>query len=500
MVEKENKKELSIDELATFCKRKGFVYSSGELYGGLAGFWDFGHLGVELVNNIKKSWWMHHVQQRDDVVGIDGSIVTNPKVWESSGHVTHFVDVAVVCKKCGNKTKVDKHELKTAKCDKCGGEYTNLGEFNPMFTTQVGPVVKDSIKAYLRPETAQSIFANFKLVYEHARLRLPCGVAQIGKAFRNEIAPREFLFRSREFEQMELEYFIAPGMHCPKEYMEEIKDIEIAFYTAEMQSKDEKAKVMKIHDAWKKGIIKVDWHAYWLALEVKWFLHIGVRTGKLRVRQHTKDEKSHYAIDTWDLEYEFPMGWRELQGLANRGSYDLSQHEENSKQSMAVLVDDKTGKKVIPEVVCEPSLGVGRAFIVFMLEAYEQDKKRENTVLHLNARLAPYKAAVFPIISKDKQLAMAQEVYINLRKEFSVIFDDSGSIGRRYARNDEIGTPYCITIDEDSLKKKTITVRDRDTTKQILVKIDDLRDVLRKLIAGDIRFEKAGKVVETRVK
>ena len=498
MVEKA--KELTIDELASFCKRKGFAYSSGELYGGLSGFWDFGHLGVELVNNIKKAWWIHHVQQRDDVVGIDGSIITNPKVWEASGHVKNFVDVAVVCKKCGNKTKVDKHEVKTAKCDKCQGAYENLGEFNPMFTTQVGPVVKDSIKAYLRPETAQSIFANFKLVYEHSRLRLPCGIAQVGKAFRNEIAPREFLFRSREFEQMELEYFIAPGMPCPKEYLDEIRDVEIALYTQEMQEKDGNSKVMKISDAFKKGIIKVDWHAYWLALEVKWFLHLGVRLEKLRARQHTKDEKSHYAVDTWDLEYEFPMGWRELQGLANRGAYDLSQHEEHSKSSMAVVVDDSTGKKVIPEVVCEPSLGVGRAFIVFMLEAYDQDKKRENTVLHLNAKLAPYKAAVFPIISKDKQLELAKEIYKKLAREFSVIFDDSGSIGRRYARNDEIGTPYCITIDEDSVKGKTVTIRDRDTTKQIRVKIAELHNTLRDLLWGEVKFEKAGKVVETRVK
>ncbi len=492
------KNKLSIDELTMFCKRKGFVYPSGELYGGLAGFWDLGPLGVELVNNIKKAWWTYHVQQRDDVVGMDGSIITNPKVWEASGHVASFVDVAVVCKKCGHKTKVDKHELKNAKCDKCQGSYENLGEFNPMFTTQVGPVVKDSVKAYLRPETAQSIFANFKLVYEHSRLRLPCGIAQVGKAFRNEIAPREFLFRSREFEQMELEYFIAPGMKCP--YLDEIRDVEIAFYTAEMQAEEGKAKIMKVSDALKKGIIKVDWHAYWLALETKWFLSLGVRSEKLRARQHTKEEKSHYAVDTWDLEYEFPMGWRELQGLANRGSYDLTQHQEKSKESMAVLVDDATGKKVIPEVVCEPSLGVGRAFIVFMLEALDQDAKRENTILHLNAQLAPYKAAVFPLISKDGQLELAEKIHKDLAKEFPVIFDDSGSIGRRYARNDEIGTPYCIAIDGDSLKDKAVTIRDRDSTKQIRVKVVDLRDTLRGLLFGEVKFEKAGKVVETRVK
>jgi glycyl-tRNA synthetase len=490
-------KDITIDELSSFCKRKGFVYSSGELYGGIAGFWDFGPLGVELINNIKKMWWNYHVQQRDDVVGIDGSIITSPKVWEASGHVKNFVDVAVVCKKCGTKTKVDKHELKFAKCDKCGGEYINLGEFNPMFATQVGPVVKDSMKAYLRPETAQSIFANFKLVYEHSRLKLPCGIAQIGKAFRNEIAPREFLFRSREFEQMELEYFIAPDMKCP--YMDEIKDVEIALYTADMQGKEQKSKIMRVYDSWKKGLIKIDWHAYWLAKEFQWFLSLGAKPEKFRARQHTNDEKSHYAIDTWDLEYEFPMGWRELQGLANRGVYDLSQHQEQSKQPMSVF-DETSGKKVIPQVVCEPSLGVGRAFIVFMLEAYLHDAKRDNTILRLHPQLAPYKAAVFPIVSKGEQLELAQTIYKNLAREFSVIFDDSGSIGRRYARNDEMGTPYCIAVDEDSLKDKAVTIRDRDSTKQIRVKITDLRDTLRGLVFEELAFAKAGKAVDTRVK
>lgn len=498
MVEKKETKGITIDELATFCKRKGFVYPSGEIYGGLAGFWDLGPLGVELANNLKRAWWQYHVHGRDDVVGMDGSIITSPRVWEASGHVTHFVDVAVVCKKCGHKTKVDKHELKSAKCDKCGGAYENLGEFNPMFTTQVGPVVKDAVKAYLRPETAQSIFANFKLVYEHARLRLPCGIAQIGKAFRNEIAPREFLFRAREFEQMELEYFRAPGMGCP--FMQDIKDVELALYTEDMQSSDKEPKVMNLFQAWKKGIITVDWHAYWLAMELQWFTSLGANVKKFRARQHTKDEKSHYAVDTWDLEYQFPMGWREFEGIANRGAYDLTQHQTQSKQSFEVIVDDVTGKKVLPEVVCEPSLGVGRALVVFMLDAYEHDAKRDNVVLHLHPKLAPYKAAVFPIVKGEAYESLAASVLKDLRGEFSVLYDKSGSIGRRYARNDEMGTPYCITIDEASVKKKTVTIRDRDTTRQILVKIVDLKDTLRSLVHGELAFEKAGKAVETRVK
>lgn len=490
----ENK--VSIDEIAAFCKKKGFVFPSGELYGGLAGFWDFGPLGTELVKNIKNRWWHYYVNSREDVVGIDGSIITNPKVWEASGHVENFVDVAVVCKKCGHRTKVDKHELKTARCDKCGGQYENKGEFNPMFTTSVGAVKDEAVKTYLRPETAQSIFVDFKLVQETSRMKLPFGIAQIGKAFRNEIAPREFLFRSREFEQMELEYFIKKGMKCP--YMDEIGDVSILFYTKEMQSKEGEGRQMKIKEAAKKGIIG-DWHAYWLAQSFSWFLSFGVEGKNFRARQHTDDERSHYAVDTWDLEYNFPMGWREVQGFANRGNYDLSAHGKHSKKSLEIF-DDLLGEKLVPDVVCEPSLGVGRAFLIFLLEAYEYDKKRENTILHLHPKLAPYKAAVLPLVSKGEIFEIAREVYRELLEDFPILFDKSGSIGRRYARNDEIGTPYCVTFDEDSLKKKSVTIRDRDSTKQIRVKIDDLGKTLHDLVNDKVSFLEAGKEVETRVK
>jgi glycyl-tRNA synthetase len=488
-------KGLTIDELASFCKRKGFVYPSGEVYGGLAGFWDFGPLGSEVIANLKRAWWQYHVHMRDDVVGIDGSIITNPNIWSASGHVAHFVDYIIKEKKSGQVFKVDAHEVKQYEKNNA---YIVEGAFNPMFTTHVGPNSSKGTVAYLRPETAQSIFANFKLVYDHSRLKLPCGIAQIGKAFRNEIAPREFLFRSREFEQMELEYFIAPGMECP--FMDEIGDVELALYTEEMQIKEQKEKVMPLYEAWKKGVIKSDWHVYWLAKEFQWFLSLGAKPQRFRARQHTKEEKSHYAVDTWDLEYQFPMGWRELQGIANRGAFDLTQHQEHSKESFAVLVDEASGKKVVPEVVCEPSLGVGRAFIVFMLDAYEHDAQRDNIILHLHPMLAPYKAAVFPLISKGEQLKLAQKVHRDLASEFSILFDDSGSIGRRYARNDEMGTPYCIAIDDDSVTKKTVTIRDRDSTKQIRVKIDELHSILRDLIRGNIVFEKAGKLVETRTK
>mgnify|MGYP001584765530 CR=1 FL=1 len=484
-------REISIDEMAVFCKRKGFVYPSGEIYGGLAGFWDFGHLGSELKKNVKNEWWNFHIQQREDVVGIDGAIITNPKVWEASGHVKSFVDVAVVCEKCGFKTKIDKHEVGKVKCEKCGHNYINKGEFNPMFTTQVGPVKSDSIISYLRPETAQLIFADFKLVSENARLKLPFGIAQVGKSFRNEISPREFLFRSREFEQMEIEYFIEPNMKCP--YMEEIKGIKILVYDEKMQKEKQEQKMMEIYSAWKNKIIKTDWHAYWIAKEFGWFVDLGANPENFRIRQHGSEEKSHYAIDTWDIEYKFPMGWRELQGFANRGDFDLKQHQEFSKEKMEI---NEEGKKFIPHVVCEPSLGVERAFLVFMFDSYFFDEKRDNIVLKLHPKLAPVKAAVFPIVKQEKFENFARKIFDDLRKEFNVLYDKSGSIGRRYARNDEIGTPFCITIDGDSLKNKDVTIRDRDTTKQVRVKFSELKEILRKLINKEIRFEKAGKLVK----
>lgn len=498
---------LTIEELANFCKKKGFVYSSGEIYGGLGGFWDFGHLGVELKNNIKKEWWKFHIQQREDMAGIDGSIITNPKVWEASGHVKSFVDVAVVCKKCGNKTKIDKHEVGNKKCEKCNGEFISKGEFNPMFTTQVGPIKEDSVQVYLRPETAQLIFADFKLVQENARLQLPFGIAQVGKSFRNELSPREFLFRCREFEQMEIEYFIEEGMKCP--YIEEIKGVNILVYDEKMQksakekegseqSSESAAELMDLYDAWKKGVIKTDWHAYWIAKEYEWFLSLGANPNNFRIRQHCSDEKSHYAVDTWDLEYKFPMGWRELQGFANRSNYDLSQHQKYSKQNMEIL--NKEGKKVLPNVVCEPSLGVERAFLVFMFDSYFYDEKRGNVVLKLNPKLAPVKAAVFPIVKQPEYIQMSEEILKDLRKEFNVVYDKGGSVGRRYARADESGTPMCITVDEQSLKDDTITIRNRDTTEQVRVKILELRDILRKVIIDGQDLFKFGKRINTRIK
>ncbi|MGA2130614.1 MAG: glycine--tRNA ligase [Candidatus Pacearchaeota archaeon] len=478
--------KISIEELAAFCKRKGFVYQSGEIYGGLSGFWDFGPLGTELKNNIKKQWWKFHVSQREDTVGIDGAIITNPKVWEASGHTESFIDVAVVNKKTKEKFKVDKFEAEKYKNNP---QFEVKGEFNPMFTTTVGPIVSDSIKAYLRPETAQLIFANFKTVYENSRLKLPCGIAQVGKSFRNEIAPRDFLFRSREFEQMEIEYFIKKGMKCPYK----IPDEEILVFSAESQEKNTEPIKMKILDALKKEIIKKDWHAYWLATEIKWFKELGANSENFRIRQHMKNELSHYSTDTWDLEFNFPFGWRELEGIADRGNFDLTQHEKISGKDLKIF-DEESKERILPEVICEPSLGVERAFLVFMFDSYFFDKERQNVLLKLHPKLSPIKAAVFPIVKGDKFEKISEEVVEQLRKNWNILYDKSGSIGRRYARNDEMGTPFCITIDGDSLKGKDVTIRDRDTKKQIRVKISELNDILSKLIEKEIKFEKAGKL------
>jgi len=481
--------EISVEDMATFCKRKGFVYPSADIYGGFAGFWDFGHLGAELKNNIKKEWWNYHVWQRRDIKGIDGSIITHPLVWKASGHIDSFSDIFVVCKKCKKPEKIDRKDLGKVKCPRCGGDFDEASakEFKLMFKTSVG----ERDEAYLRPETAQLIFTNFKFVYENARMKLPFGIAQVGKAFRNEIAPRDFLFRCREFEQMEIEYFVLPDSNC----IYGIPDVEILVLSAEAQEKNESPKKMKITDALKKKIIKKDWHAYWLATEFSWFVNLGANPDNFRIRQHRKDELAHYSSDCWDLEYKFPFGWKELEGIADRSDYDLKQHEKFSKKDLTIF-DEESKKKILPQVICEPSLGVERAFLVFMFDSYSYDKERENIVLRLNPKMAPIKAAIFPIIKKEEFEKLCSGIFDDLKKEWNVIYDESGSIGRRYARNDEIGTPYCITVDEESLKNKDVTIRDRDTKKQVRVKISELKDVLKKLINQEISLEKAGKLIK----
>jgi len=501
--------KLSIEDMAVFCKRKGFVYPSSEIYGGLSGFWDFGHLGVELKNNIKDEWWKYHVQSRRDIVGIDGSIITHPKVWQASGHVANFSDLMLTTKKSKTKVRADlfieeklhiaadglkaedisklikKHKLKYNNED-----FEEIKDFNLMFETNVGP--EEGQKAYLRPETAQVIFTDFKLIIDNARLKLPFGIAQIGKGFRNEISPRDFLFRCREFEMMEIEYFVHPDKdECP--YIKDVLNYELNFYDVEMQQKGKKPLLMKVKDAIRRKMIS-EWHAYWLATEQKWFTNLGAKADNFRVRQHLTKEKSHYALDTWDLEYNFPFGWKELEGIANRTDFDLQQHSQASGKDLSIY-DEETKDKVLPHVVAEPSLGVERAFLVFMFDAYVYDKDRNNVVLKLDPKLAPVKVGVFPLVSNKPQIVKkAKEVYDGLKNYFNCILDSSGSIGRRYARQDEIGTPLCVTIDFDSIKKNDVTIRERDSTKQVRVKIKDLGLKVWEYMNG-AKFENLGKKI-----
>jgi len=498
---------ITIDEMATFCKKKGFVYPNSEIYGGMAGFFDFGPFGVDINNNIKSEWWKTFVQQRDDVYGIDGSIITHPSVWKASGHVDSFQDIMLTCTKCKHKERADlfiEEKLKKPmdgikagdvnrlvsehkmKCPKCGSDFQESTDFNLMFSTRVGAKEGEDAIAYLRPETAQLMFANFKLVAESARAKLPFGIAQIGKAFRNEISPRNFLFRCREFEQMEIEYFIHPKkmQDCP--YVDEIYSQKFNVLSAEMQEKNAKGKTMTAKEALSKKIIKTPWHAYWLAKSQRFYTDLGAKPDNFRIRQHLSTEKSHYALDTWDLEYRFPFGWKELLGIANRTDFDLQQHIKHSKKDLS-LFDEESKTKVVPHVVAEPSYGVGRSFLVFMFDAYDDDKKRGNIVMHLHPRLAPVKVGVFPLVNKLNE--QAKTVHDELKQCIPCTYDKSGSVGRRYARADELGIPFCVTVDFDTEKDKCVTIRDRDSTKQVRVKTDELMMKLHMLILGQIRFE-----------
>ena len=492
-------KEIGIEEMASFCKRTGFVFPSGEIYGGLAGFWDYGPRGVELKNKIKELWWKEFVKKREDIVGVDGAIITHPKTWYASGHVESFVDPIVECKRCHAQFRADhliedvlniktegmsieemeriirENNILCPKCKK--GELTAPTRFNLMFKTFVGPKEGKESEAFLRPETAQNIFTLTPLVQKIMRLKFPFGIAQIGKAFRNEISPRHFMFRSREFEQMEIEYFIHPldENNCP--YMDEV-DLRdrVKILTREMQEKGEEEVEMSIEEIIEKKIIQDEWHLYWLYKVHKFLEYLGLSNEKIRWRQHVKDELSHYSKDTWDIEYLFPFGWKEIHGMANRGSFDLTQHSKYSNKDLRVF-DERTKQKIMGYVI-EPSQGVDRLFLAILFEAYTEENNR--VFLKLKPFLAPTKIGVFPLVSKDNLPEKAKEVYKMLKKEFyDVIYDESGSIGKRYARQDEIGTPYCITIDYQTLEDNTVTVRDRDTTKQERVRIDELVEYLR---------------------
>lgn len=492
---------LSIEDMTGFCKRKGFVYPTAEIYGGLAGFWDFGPLGVELKNNIKRSWWKTFVQSRNDIFGIDGAIITNKKVWEASGHTTCFVDLMLTTKKTKQKYRaeqflaeklgidttgitaeevnnlVKKHKLTADN----GEEFEEVKPFNLMFQTTVGPVHTAQNIAYLRPETAQSIFINFHLVAENSRAKLPFGIAQIGKAFRNEISPRDFLFRCREFEQMEIEFFVHPNkLHeCP--VFSSIKNLKIQFLSASQQEQKKEHKEAALHSIVEEQLA-TEWHTYWVGIFYKWFIELGIKKEHLRIREHTKDELSHYAGACFDIEYKFPFGWKEIHGNADRTQYDLISHG-NASAKQLMLFDEETKQKIVPYVAAEPSQGVERLFLALLFDAYEYDKTRENVVLHLNPAIVPIQLGVFPLVNKLKD--KAYDLFKDLQKQFICQFDKAGSIGRRYARADEIGIPFCITIDFESIENNSVTIRDRNTTKQIRVQIADAPIVLTKLFAGE---------------
>jgi len=445
-----------MDKIVNLAKRRGFIFPSADIYGGLGGFWDFGPLGVLLKNNVKAEWWRTFVQQRDDVVGIDGSIVTNPRVWEASGHVKNFTDRLVECTKCHRRFKADDVG---EKCPECDGTFMEARQFNTMFRTFVGPVEGEASVAYLRPETAQSIFANYENVRETTRLKLPFGIAQVGKAFRNEITPGNFIFRSREFEQMEIEYFVVPGEDDAQ-------------------------------------------FAEWVERCYQWFIGLGVKPEHIRKFEQPKSELAHYSKATTDIEFAFPIekGWAELMGIANRTDYDLKQHgkfSRNDEEAFATPLDVEGKTKKVPYVI-EPSMGVDRAALAFLLDAYTvveggrstttESIKEEEVVLKLHPRLAPYKVAVLPLSKKPELQKVGHEIAQTLRKEWMVSYDETGSIGKRYRRQDEIGTPWCVTVDFDTLEgekrsKNTVTVRDRDTMAQDTVEIGELSAYFRQKLS-----------------
>ncbi len=440
---------VTLEEFTAFCKKKGFVYPNSEIYGGLAGFFDYGPLGTELKNNIKREWWKTFVQSRDDVVGIDGAIISSAKVWEASGHTAGFGDVILSCSKCKTRLRADHFiqdqtgkdvedkpadeikkiiKAKNLVCPKCKGKFNEPKDFNLLFPVYVGAVKDKSSLAYLRGETAQLIFTNFKNVVDTQRVKLPFGIAQIGKAFRNEISPRDFLFRVREFEQMEMEFFTHPKKtnECP--LVKKLLKTKVNLVTA----KSKKMKVTTVNQMLKSRLLS-QWHAYWLVSQYKWFIDLGINPKNIRLREHRKDELSHYAKACFDIEYNFPFGWKEIHGNADRGQFDLQQHQEFSGKSMQIY-DEETKEKVLPAVASEPSQGIDRAFLAFLFDAYQENKKRGNIVLKLHHKLTPFFCAVFPLVKNKSQITKkAQKVYQELSSCYPCFYDDSASIGRRFA-------------------------------------------------------------------
>jgi glycyl-tRNA synthetase len=434
-----------MDKIVALCKRRGFIFQSSEIYGGMASVYDYGHYGVLLKNNVKDEWWRDVVQERDDMVALDAAILMHPRTWEASGHLEGFTDPLVQCLgKCKKRWREDhlreQQPEGELRCPECGGELSEPRLFNLMFETHVGPVQDDASVVYLRPETAQGIFVNFKNVLQFARKRPPFGIAQIGKAFRNEITTQSFIFRTYEFEQMEIEYFVPPDQ-------------------------------------------SPDWHKRWMEERCRWYTDLGIRPDHLRLREHGPDELSHYSSATSDIEYLFPMGWSELEGIANRGDFDLSQHARLSGEKLE-YVDTATGERYVPHVV-EPSAGADRAMLAFMVDAYDEEEVegRGRTLLRLHPRLAPVKVAVLPLVNRDGMPELARELYEELRPHVPAEFDSGGSIGRRYRRQDEIGTPWGITVDGQTLEDRTVTLRDRDSLEQIRLPLGEVAEELERRLA-----------------
>jgi glycyl-tRNA synthetase len=435
--------KVDMEKLVSLCRRRGFIFPSSEIYGGLSSCWDYGPLGVELKRNIKDAWWRAIVQERDDMVGIDASILMHPQTWQASGHLEGFSDPLVECKSCHLRWRAD--ELKADRCPECGGELTEPKLFNLMFKTFMGPVEDDASVVYLRPETAQGIFVNFENVLNTTRKRLPFGIAQLGKSFRNEVTTGNFIFRSREFEQMEIEYFVRPGTDK-------------------------------------------QWFDYWVEERVNWYVNLGIRRENLKLRPHTKEELAHYARECSDIDYLFPMGWAELEGIANRGDFDLVQHASSSGKTLSYY-DEETKEHIIPYII-EPSAGVDRTFLALLCDAYDEDiaEGEKRVLLHLHSDIAPVKAAVLPLSRKEHLASFAREIYADLRQQWMVQYDDAQSIGRRYRRQDEIGTPFCVTIDFESLEDKQVTIRERDSLRQIRVPIESLKSTLAAKLGGEDLF------------
>jgi len=438
--------EVTMDKVVNLCKRRGFVFPSSEIYGGLGSCWDYGPLGVELKRNVKEAWWRDTITSRPDVVGLDCAIMMHPQVWVASGHVSNFTDPLVDCKKCKARFRAD--HLETSQCTEkpskrpgeCGGELTDARQFNLMFRTHMGPVEESAAAVYLRPETAQGIFVNFVNVVNSARMRPPFGIGQIGKSFRNEITPGNFLFRTREFEQMELEYFVKPGED----------------------------------DAWFR---------YWQERRMAWYTTYGLRSDKLRLRPHDSDELAHYAKGCSDVEYEFPIGWQELEGIANRTDFDLKSHMESSGKNLGFF-DDVSKERYIPYVI-EPSAGADRSLLAFLVDAYDEDGPEDDrrVVLRLHPSLAPIKVGVFPLMRKAGLPEKSLEIVETLRPHCAVTYDHAGAIGRRYRRQDEVGTPLCVTVDYQTLDDDTVTLRERDSMEQERIPIADLLGTVLRRIA-----------------